>query len=180
MRPGAGRLLAAVQGTAEGVFCRRLRPWSSLQRFLLCLFQRHSNPLFFEGGGLGGLAQARLIHSETKDDRKDPDGNSAGPGKTGRGREPIQPRAPMADRAPWSQRPEQPAANGRIGQQVFERLLVGQGIEELLIVQCGAKQRLSLFGSERIGREAAEQLFKVRFRHKKSSQLSYVISQRGL
>ena len=51
---------------------------------------------------------------------------------------------------------EQSPANGRIRQQLFERLFVSKRVEEALIVQRDAKERLPLLMSERIGRKAAD------------------------
>ena len=54
-----------------------------------------------------------------------------------------------------SQGLKQSPANGRIGQQFFQRLFIGQGIEELLVLERGGIEVLTFFSRERIGGKSA-------------------------
>jgi hypothetical protein len=56
-------------------------------------------------------------------------------------------------------------ANGRIGQQVFQRLFIGEGIEEVLVVERGGIELFTFFSRERIGGKSAQQLFQFVLSH---------------
>ncbi|MGE3153014.1 MAG: hypothetical protein AB7N95_10390 [Nitrospiraceae bacterium] len=60
---------------------------------------------------------------------------------------------------------QQPAAHSRIRQQLFQRLLIGQRIEQLLVTQCGREERLPLLRRERVSGEPTEQFSQIRFSH---------------
>jgi hypothetical protein len=60
---------------------------------------------------------------------------------------------------------EQTASHSRVGQQFFQCLLVGQGIEELLILHGGGKELSAFFRRQRIRCETAEEFFEFVFCH---------------
>jgi hypothetical protein len=57
-------------------------------------------------------------------------------------------------------------AHRRIGQQFFQRLLVGQGIEEVLVLERGLVELLFLLRRQRIRRETTEEFFEIMFCHR--------------
>ena len=52
-----------------------------------------------------------------------------------------------------------------IGEQLFQSLLIGQRIEQLLVLQRGGIERLLLLRRQRIGCKSPQQFFEIVFRH---------------
>lgn len=123
---------------------------------------------------LSCLAQAVLVDFGAKDDGEGGSREPAAPGQASRPPQPLQPGRAATHGACLAllEGLQQPAAHGRISQQLFQRLLVRQRVEQLLVAEGGGKQSLPLLRRERIGGESAEQFLQIRFSHIKSTRQS--------
>ena len=105
------------------------------------------------------------FRAECQGDKRDR--QAAGHGQPGRCSNPGPPGtcllSRLRDRLPYCL--EQSATHDRIREQCFQRLFVGQGIEQVLVLQGRCIQTLLFVGRQRISREAAQQLSQLVFRH---------------